>query len=279
MRLGSHVDRLLGATGYCHWLECVKCSGGVRMILDTDEHQQKQLYWTGSYEPRAVEVLAQHLPENGVFIDVGAGVGSICLFVVSKCLSYGKRIEAHAFEPLVLNYERLVRNAALNHLSESVHCHHMALAAEKGDLTLCFRNEVGAAAVLRSGANIHGLAGPMEERVRCDTLDGWMAGRGLGRLDVLKVDIEGAEPLLFRGAMQSIERFLPVILGEFNHWWAQRHGFSVAMDCFGPLWELGYVAFHLPSRHGPWVEVRGRPAPGAAMEDTLWIHPARTVPA
>ena len=151
------------------------------------------------------------------------------------------------------------------------------MAAEKGYLTLSFADVVGAAAVLRTGACVHSIAGPRTERVPCNTLENWVAEQGLARLDVLKVDIEGAEPLMFRGAMGSIEKFLPVILGEFNHWWGARHGFSLAADCFDPLWDLGYQPFRLSSRRGPWEEIRGHPAPGPEMENTLWIHPAQAV--
>ena len=275
LRLGAAVDRLLCSSGYSRWVEAVDCSDGVRMILDTDEIQQKSLYWTGSYDRRAVEVLTRYLPDQGIFIDVGAGVGSICLFVAGKCREMDKKIDVYAFEPLRLNHDRLVRNAILNDLTDRVHCQRLALGAEKGCLTLCFHGEVGAAAVVRSGSAIHELAGPQTERVLCDTLDSWIAEQDLIRLDVLKVDIEGAEPLMFRGAMNSIERFRPIILGEFNHWWAARHGLSLTADCFNPLWELGYRPFRLSSRRGPWEEIHGHPAPGPDMEDTLWIYPAQ----
>lgn len=245
------------------------------MILDTDEGQQKQLYWTGSYDPRAVEALVHHLPDNGVLIDVGAGIGGICLFVLNNCLRAGKCVSGHAFEPLGLNYDRLLRNMTMNSLAGHLTCHRMALGAKKGSLNLCFRGGAGSAAVMQSGTEISALAGSRLECVPAETLDGWVIENKLERLDVVKVDIEGAEPLMLRGAMATIEHFRPVILGEFNNWWAERHGLSIAAECFEPLWNMGYEAFRLDSRHGPWKKVTGRPAPGPDMQDTLWIHPER----
>jgi len=247
------------------------------MFLDTDEPQQRQIYWIGMYDRIAVETLARHLPDGGVLVDVGAGVGSICLFVVRACTRIGKNVTAHAFEPMGLNYDRLLQNTSLNHLAERVSCHQIALGAESGTLNLCFRGGVGAAAVVQSRPEISLLAGQRLERAPVETLDEWVTDHGLARLDVLKVDIEGAEPLMFRGAIRTIENFLPVILAEFNNWWAERHGLSIADDCFEPLWDLGYQAFRLDSHRRPWKQVLGRPAPGPDMEDTLWIPPGRSL--
>ena len=273
LRVGSGIDKFLGWTGYSRWQENVNCADGVRMSLDTNESQQKQIYWIGSYDRLAVDALVRSLPDQGMLVDVGAGVGSICLFVVKACARLGKSVSVHAFEPLGINHERLLRNTSLNLLTGRVSCHRIALGAERGTVNLCFRGEVGAAAVVQSGTEISALAGPQLECVPSETLDDWVAENGLTRLDVLKVDIEGAEPLMFRGAIRTIEAFLPVILGEYNHWWAERHGLSIANDCFAPLWGLGYRAFRLDSHRGIWKAVPGRPAPGPDMEDTLWIPP------
>lgn len=277
LRIGSGIDKFLRWTGYSSWHENVNCSDGVRMSLDTNEPQQKQIYWTGSYDRLAVEALVCSLPDSGVLVDVGAGVGSICLFVVKACVKLEKNVSVHAFEPLGLNYDRLLRNTSLNLLTGHVSCHRVALGAERGTLNLCFRGGAGAAAVVQSGAEISALAGPQLECVPSETLDGWVTENTLTRLDALKVDIEGAEPLMFRGAIRTIEKFRPVILGEFNHWWAERHGLSIANDCFEPLWDMGYRAFRFDSHRGPWKAVSGRPAPGPDMQDTLWIPPGRSV--
>ena len=279
LRFGTGIDKFLGWTGYCNWQESVRCSHGVRMFLDTDEPQQRQIYWTGIYDRIAVETLAHHLPDGGVLVDVGAGVGSICLFVLRACTKIGKSITAHAFEPMGLNYDRLLRNTSLNHLKERVSCHRIALGAERGALNLCFRGGAGAAAVIQSHPKISLLAGPRLERAPVEALDEWVNDHELTRLDVLKVDIEGAEPLMFRGAIPTIERFLPVILAEFNHWWAEHHGLSIAHDCFEPLWDLGYQAFRVDSHRRAWKQVSGRPDPGPDMEDTLWIPPGRSLDA
>lgn len=274
-RLGSGLDRVLNRSGYAAWRESVRGHGGVRMVLDTDEPQQQQIYWTGIYDRQSVETIAETLPDGGVLIDVGAGVGSICLFAVVACANLGKAVRVHAFEPMGLNHHRLIRNAQMNGLAAEVSCHRLALGAAEGTLNLCYRGGAGAAAVVQSGPGIASLAGAEREEVPVVTLDDWSAAAGMSRLDVLKVDIEGAEPLMFRGAMKTIDRFRPVILAEFNHWWAAHHGLSLGADCFDPLWDLGYQTYRRHGTRGRWEAVRGHAAPGPEMEDTMWMPPDR----
>lgn len=48
------------------------------------------------------------------------------------------------------------------------------------------------------------------------TLDEFVAEREITRLDLLKIDVEGAEVSLLRGAEQSLKRFRPVVMIEIN---------------------------------------------------------------
>ena len=98
----------------------------------------------------------------------------------------------------------------------------------------------------------------------------WTEEVGLTRLDAIKIDIEGAEPLFFRGAMETIERHRPVIFGEFNDWWSQRLGLSIFDDCFEPLRALGYTASRWNAANARWLPVASDAPPGPDMQDLLW---------
>lgn len=50
------------------------------------------------------------------------------------------------------------------------------------------------------------------------TVDGIVDALGLDRVDFIKVDVEGFEPQVLKGALQTIERFNPIIYLEFNSW-------------------------------------------------------------
>ena len=58
------------------------------------------------------------------------------------------------------------------------------------------------------------------EEVPVIRLDDWSSR--LGRCDVMKIDVEGADLLVLRGAVETIGRFRPVILAEFNPYWMKQ---------------------------------------------------------
>jgi hypothetical protein len=86
------------------------------------------------------------------------------------------------------------------------------------------------------------------ETVRCVTLDAVVSDLNLSHVDFLKIDVEGAEPLVLRGAKQTIEKFRPAILFEIN---------APAMKALGlphdTTWavlnEYGYSFYSLRSGH------------------------------
>ena len=66
------------------------------------------------------------------------------------------------------------------------------------------------------------------------TLDSVVEERGLMRLDVIKIDVEGSRFRVLRGAARSIGHFRPVVYGEFNNELMPRRGYS-----FLDAWALG----------------------------------------
>jgi FkbM family methyltransferase len=271
--LGARVDHMLRSTGFTLWTESIRCPNGLRLLLDTNEEQQRQIFWGGAYEPHVVAALMSALPAGGVALDVGANIGSIALSMAQACRRAQRSVTIHAFEPLSRNYERLTSNVELNGLADSVRCHKLALGASSGALLLRYADQtvgVSAVAVVCDSADATPIAGSYTERVAVKTLDEWTQEVGISRLDAIKIDIEGAEPLFFRGGLQTIRRFRPVIFGEFNAWWAERHGLSIDQDCFEPLWTLGYQPYCWMPKMDRWELASGYRSAGPAMENTLW---------
>jgi len=271
--LGARVDHMLRRTGFTLWRESIRCPNGLRLLLDTDEEQQRQIFWGGAYESHVVAALTSALPAGGVALDVGANIGSIALSVAQTCRRAQKSVTIHAFEPLSRNYERLTSNVDLNGLADSVRCHKLALGASSGALLLRYTEQtvgVSAVAVVCDSVEIAPIQGWHTEGVAIKTLDEWTQEVGIGRLDAIKIDIEGAEPLFFRGGVATIQRFRPVIFGEFNAWWAERHGLSIDHECFEPLWALGYQPYCWVPKTHRWELAPSRLSAGPAMENTLW---------
>jgi FkbM family methyltransferase len=181
---------------------------GLRLELDLRDNLARTVYFTGTYEPELVAFLST-LRAGEVFADVGAHVG-IHSLVAARA---GARVVA--FEPAPDSAARLRAAAAASGLAVTVV--QAALGIEE--------REVGLFADPRydvADAGVRSLAGTGERvaTARATTLDAC----GLDRLDVLKVDVEGAEAAVLEGARDSLVRLRPraVIVESKGHGDAER---------------------------------------------------------
>ncbi len=157
-----------------------------------------------------------------VFVDVGAHVGQYTL-VASPIV--GPTGGVHAFEPDPDTFSLLARNVAANQL-RNVHANREALFSEERKQSLFLSS------VADVGSNSLALpARPAREssEVECLTLDGYLRARGVTRVDVMKIDVEGAEYHVLRGATDQLAgNDKPVILIEFEEERQTAFGYSCA---------------------------------------------------
>jgi FkbM family methyltransferase len=202
---------------------------GHRMFLDRRVPEQRRAWETGLYEDEVLSITTSLVPEDGVFLDVGANVGFYACAVGARIAPRGGTV--YAFEPVSSNRRLLRRNVALNRLGDAVTVVPLALGAERGRLVMR-RVPVGRAANA-VGENMFSdwdrqdvdrKLWPSEE-VEVIPLDDW--SDSLRRCDVIKVDVEGADLLVLRGGARTIDQFRPVIVAEFNPYWMRQIGQSI----------------------------------------------------
>jgi FkbM family methyltransferase len=186
-----------------------------------------------------------------IFFDVGANAG---LFAISAAKKIGGK-SVFAFEPCSSTSELLRRNLKLNHLDD-VNVVQMALGDSVGEGVLQI-NADGKDGLNTLGQATHPSSKVVgQEGVRISTVDVLMREQNIPRVDVMKVDIEGAELMMFRGARDLLERAdAPVILYE-------GFGFLTRGFSYHPveiLWFLescGYSLFLLDSETGEISELK-----------------------
>lgn len=227
----------------------VTMADGTTILLDPRSRTEAGPFWEGVYEPAYQAVLRSLCDTYGPRVhDVGANVG-----LVTIPLAHHLRARAGAavvaFEPVQANFARLVASLSLNDAGRIVTPLPVALGDRES--TIAMRREAahGATsgnAVLRSDASAAGAAGlrgPHETlAARMTTLDQLMDEGGLAEPDVMKVDVEGSEVLFLRGAMATITRMRPVIIGEFNSGYMPLFGHTF-LDAAALLTPLGYRTF------------------------------------
>jgi FkbM family methyltransferase len=148
-----------------------------------------------------------------VVLDVGANIG-VATMAMATALHGPARFLA--VEPSPRNLAHLRRNLAANGFEQRAEVIAAAAGAEPGSLSF-HESEFGAGSHLVSGHHLAGDAMPAVQ-VPVETLDHIVSARGLERLDLIKIDVEGFEPDVLAGGAGAIERFRPAIYMEFNSW-------------------------------------------------------------
>jgi FkbM family methyltransferase len=170
----------------------------------------RQLFVAGCVEPNEFAFLAQILVPGAVFVDGGANEGLYTLFAARGVGANGVVLSV---EPSRREFDRLTCNVRLNKL-DNVRLHRLALADQDGEA------ELAIAGYEHEGQNTlgafvhHGVALERTERVVLRTLDHLAADEHLERLDVLKLDVEGAELRVLLGARDVLQKFRPILLFE-----------------------------------------------------------------
>lgn len=155
----------------------------------------------GGFEPETLRAFCTYVRAGSTVIDVGAYSGLFSL------LAYKMRARPIAIEPLPANIERIQQNMALNHINFEL----IRAAASDYDGSAVLRYNPGVR--LTSGASLQQMSknvGTLE--VPTFTIDSLNAEN----VSVIKIDVEGHEPAVLRGAAQTIHRYRPVIIAEAN---------------------------------------------------------------
>jgi FkbM family methyltransferase len=190
----------------------------VRMFFPTQRKGfGKFMYAFREYYEPELAYLEKVLSPGKVFIDVGANFGVYAL-VASKLVGAAGRVTA--FEPTVQSFAILQRNIELNHCA-NVRPFRVALTHSRGKAWLYHGwDPVG------NSLGMDPLCGDQGEEVQTEALDNLLEENSINRVDVIKIDVEGAEELVLRGAIRSLTKYRPVVIFEFNPGCAVRLGLS-----------------------------------------------------
>jgi FkbM family methyltransferase len=204
------------------------------------EHMGSQIFFRGAYSGDSLTVLTQYLKPDSVFIDIGANHGE---FTVAAALltPNGQTI---AFEPVPKNIARLRINVQSNHLS-NVQIMSMGLSDQEGTFPIYDQETPYDDGTTNEGLTSLFAAGKRSissASITTRRLDDVWSSLGLNRVDMIKLDIEGAEWQALRGGQRLLERYKPILLVEVAQSTCAAAGYR-ANDFAQWIEDLGYRLF------------------------------------
>lgn len=152
---------------------------GIKYELDLNQPSELETYYGGGYEPKVIKMINDHIKPGMTAVDVGARIG---LHTMRLKKLAGQNGKVFAFDPDKETFLRLIKNAKLNNFQ---------IMAE--NIALSDQNKEGEI-----------------------TLDEFAQLNQIGSLDFIKIDTDGWEYRILQGGAETIKKYKPIMVVEFN---------------------------------------------------------------
>ena len=211
---------------------------GPRLFIDLSDHFIGLPVVRGQYEQSELEFVRRTLKPGDHALDVGAHIG---FFAIQMAQFVGPGGSVTAFEPLEENASLLERSIAENGFTDRLRLERAAVSRQSGDTNLTFSTETlnSGGAFIVTGSIPHGHA---TRRIRVTALDDLPLPRPVA---FIKMDVEGAEPLVLEGATRLITADRPTFLTELHREQLARVSGLTAETFLQRIAALRYRAFRI----------------------------------
>lgn len=203
-----------------------------------------------SWDMKLVEFVYSMLKdsENPTILDVGANTGTFC-FLTSVLAG----LTCHAFEPAPAIYALLCKNIELNGLIRRIHAYNVAVSDNEEDtiLKLPVSGKDSGLACIGSPTRFSEWT---EFTVPTVTIDNWVSRNRVGKINMIKIDTEGCELLVLKGALQTLKQHKPNLLVEYNAMNTSQFGYHPRQidELLGNLGYKGYLVTNEDKFYCSW---------------------------
>ena len=171
-----------------------------------------------------MEYVKNAIKQDFITFDIGANIGIYSLLLSDLV---GPKGHVYAFEPNKDLFRVKKENVTLINVAVSE-------KAGKGKLYLCKTNN-------GDGRIFFSSSDPNRKTMDIDIIkiDDFIDNNDINRLDFVKIDIQGSEPLAIKGMANALKKFSPIVFTEFWPYGYNLAGFK-SVEFIGIMHELGY---------------------------------------
>ncbi|MBS1519462.1 MAG: FkbM family methyltransferase [Bacteroidetes bacterium] len=209
----------------------------IAIYTSADNYIEWTILSTGTYEDETNKLIKISLNPGGVAMDVGGNIG---LQSIRMSKSVGEQGKVFVFEPLIHLQEKLSRNIQLNK-ADNVKLFPYALSNHESEADFHISKGNWNQGTFNISNN---QSGTEVQHVIIKVADELPEIKALNRLDLVKIDVEGFEYQVLLGLKQTIGKYKPRIIFEYdkNYWEANAQNFN---ECFDFLSSLGYTLYQI----------------------------------
>lgn len=187
-------------------------------------------------EQKKIDWLSELIPANSTILDIGANFG---VFAKSFAQIHNGSCTVHGFEPVTYNYGILQQvSAPFN----NIHIHNVALSENDGTTDIFIPvKEKGRIGPALAHFGKETKRAYFKETITTKKLDNFVEKHQIQNVGFIKCDVEGAELLVFRGAVETLKTSKPAIFTEIDASYTTRMDYQPA-ELFELLLGIGYRA-------------------------------------
>ncbi len=207
---------------------------GINYRLDISDYQNWVLYFYSKADS-SFGVLP-YIAKDDIIFDVGGNIGQTAMMMAKQA---GQNGYVYSFEPFPATYNNFVYNLELNPSFKNISPVKVAFGSVPGSLQMYADCETN------SGANRMlpgGLAVKKTETVPVTSIDKFMEENAVSRLDFIKIDVEGFEMEVLKGAYTTLQKYKPRLFVELDDANLIKQGSSAAGVC-SYLLKFGYIIY------------------------------------
>ena len=201
------LRELLQKPQFFDWVDCrVNDKQFLMFLAGADDAVAMRYFWNGRYEAFTLSLWSS-LAEStdGIILDVGAHTGVYSLAALAAGAS-----EVHSFEPHFANFARM----QLNFRGNGFHLNHAHMLAVGGRSEWSTFHLPTALEYLSTGGGLTERQNARQFPIEVVALDEFLELTARGRVGVMKIDVEGLEPDVLRGAADILVQSKPIIFFE-----------------------------------------------------------------
>ncbi len=183
--------------------------GGIHYQLDISDYQEWLIYFRCKSDSSLY--ILDYLDQAQSILDVGANIGQTALNIRKNQLKKGIVPAIYAFEPFPDTFEKLSRNVEKNNAQKEIHCISLGVGSAAGVLPMIKHSEANSGGYRISPVQVRDSI-----NIQVVTIDAFVEQQNIQKLDFIKIDVEGFEMEVLKGAKKTIQQFRPVLFFEYS---------------------------------------------------------------
>jgi len=243
---------------------------GINYKVDLTEGIDFSIFLFGNFQRYITQNRYFSLPDDAIVFDIGANIGNMA-FKFAQLVQKGC---VYAFEPTNYAFNKFKINLALNPELSSRIVPIQLFVSEHSEI----KHKIKAYSSWRINGKyacahpLHGGISKSAESIAAVAIDDFCREREIPRIDLIKIDTDGFEYSILRGAQKSLGRFLPYIIFEIGIYVMEERGISFE-QYYDYLSSFGYTLIN--AKNGKYITMESyqKQIPFRSTTDIIAIPP------